>query len=208
MAGKRSFTGNFGGVQGKGDIDLSVDNKEFLAMCERLKYENLVRTADIRRVFAKVAKPVKQTVQQGARASMKTDRRKASKAVRIITLKGGKGVVIGLLNPRKAGNAMAMPPKPTGGVSGIKRNRKRSDRTNQVDGYRGADRAWLLRIINQGTGKDGPRMAGTRGTLKKEAYRGEISAKRFFDRAEPAMKQASANLGTELGKIIEKKAKK
>ena len=206
MARQRSYTGNFSGVQGRFDVNLSVDNREFVEMCERLSYENIVKTSDIRRVFAKVAKPVKQTVQQGARSSMKKDPRKAYKAVRVITLKGGKGVVVGLLNPRKAGNAMAIPSKATGGKSGIRRNRRRSARTNQVDGYRGADRAWLLRIVNQGT-VNGPREAGTRGTLKKTANRGELNAKRFFDRAESGMKQASQSLATELGKIIEKRAK-
>lgn len=206
-SGKRSFTGNFGGVQGRFDVNLSVDNKEFVAMCDRLKYSNMAKDADIRKAFAKVAKPVQQTVRQGARSSMRTDRRKSSRAVRVITLKKGKGVVVGLLDPKKAGNTMAIPQKPTGGRSGIRRNRKRSARTNQVDGYRGADRAWLLRIINQGT-VNGPRKAGTRGTLKKTANRGELSAKRFFDRAEAAMKQASQSLATELGKIIEKRANK
>lgn len=204
MAGKRSYTGNFSGVQGRFDVNLEVDNKEFVAMCERLKYENLVRTADIRKVFAKVAKPVKQTVQQGARASMKKDPRKAWKGVRVITLKGGKGVIVGLLNPRKAGSPTSYLPT-RGGKSGITRNRKRSDRTNQVDGYVGADRSFILRMINQGTEL---RYAGTRDGNMRRANRGKLTAARFFDRAEPAMKQASANLGTELGKIIEKKAKK
>ena len=203
----RSYSGSFGGVQGRFDVNLSVDNREFVEMCERLSYENVVKSSDMRRVFAKVAKPVKRTVQQGARAAMKSDPRKAWKGVRVITLKGGKGVVVGLLNPRKAGNAMAVPTKQNGGKSGIRRNRKRSARTNQVDGYQGADRAWLLRIVNQGT-VNGPREAGTRGTLKKTANRGEITAKRFFDRAEPAMKQASQSLAAELGKIIEKRSKK
>ena len=207
-SGRRSYTGNFRGVQGTGDVNLEVDNREFVAMCERLKYENLVRTSDIRRVFAKVAKPVKQTVQQGARASMKKDPRKAWKGVRVITLKGGMGVVVGLLNPRKAGKTGTWLDFTTkGGKSGITRNRKRTKRTNQVDGYVGADRAFILRIVNQGT-VNGPRTAGTRYKTIKPANRGEITAARFFDRAAPAMKQASANLGTELGKIIEKKAKK
>lgn len=207
MARQRSFTGNFSGVEGRFDVNLEVDNRAFVEMLERLKYQNLVKSSDIRKVFAKVAKPVKVSVQQGARSAMRSDPRKAWKAVRVITLKGGKGVVVGLLNPRKAGNAMSVPSKATGGKSGIRRHRKRSARTNQVDGYQGADRAWLLRIVNQGTGKNGPRMAGTRGTLKKEAYRGEITAKRFFDRAESGMKQASQSLAAELGKIIEKRVK-
>ena len=207
MARQRSFTGNFSGVQGTGDVNLQVDNREFVAMLERLQYQNLVKSSDIRKVFAKVAKPVKVSVQQGARSAMRSDPRKAWKGVRVITLKGGKGVVVGLLNPRKAGNAMVVGSNSTGGRSGIRRKRKRSARTNQVDGYQGADRAWLLRIVNQGT-VNGPREAGTRGTLKKKANRGELTAKRFFDRAESGMKQASQSLAGELGKIIEQKTKK
>lgn len=206
MARQRSLTGNFSGVQGRGDVNLSVDNRDFVKMCERLQYENLVKTSDIRKAFAKVAKPVKRTVQEGARTAMKTDRKKSTKAVRIITLKKGKGVIVGLLNPRKGGKSMGIPDRPDGGRSGIRRNRKRSDRTNQVDGYRGADRAWLLRIVNQGT-VNGSRLAGTRGTLKKTANRGELTAKRFFDRAEGGMRAASQSLAAELGKIIEKRAK-
>jgi hypothetical protein len=75
-----------------------------------------------------------------------------------------------------------------------------------VEGYFGKDRAWILRIINQGT-VNGPRVAGKRGTLKKEANRGELTAKKFFNAAEPAMKQAERQLATELGKIIENVSK-
>lgn len=207
MARQRSYTGNFSGVQGTGDINLQVDNRDFVEMLDRLRYENLVKSSDVRKVFTKVAKPVKQSVQQGARSSMKKDPRKAWKGVRVITLKGGKGVVVGLLNPRKAGNAMAVGSNSTGGKSGIRRKRKRSARTNQVDGYQGADRSFILRIVNQGT-KNGPRDAGTRGTLKKTANRGEITAKRFFDRAASGMQRASQQLSVELGKIIEQKSKK
>lgn len=204
MARQRSYTGNFSGVQGRFDVDLQVDNTQFVEMLERLKYDEMVRTSDIRKVFAKVAKPVKKTVQQGARAAMKSDPRKAWKGVRVITLKGGKGVVVGLLNPRKAGKASSYS-RTKGGRSGITRNRPRSKRTIAMEGYQGADRSFILRMLNQGTDT---RMAGTRGTLKKPANRGALTARRFFDRAEPAMKKASESLATELGKIIEKRAKR
>ena len=205
MARQRSYTGNFSGVQGTGDVNLQVDNRDFVEMLDRLRYENLVKSSDVRKVFAKVAKPVKQSVQQGARSSMKKDPRKAWKGVRVITLKGGKGVVVGLLNPRKAGNAMAVGSNSTGGKSGIRRKRKRSARTNQVDGYRGADRSFILRMLNQGTEK---RIAGTRDGNIRTANRGQLTAKRFFDRAEAGMKKASQSLAQELGKIIEQKSKK
>ena len=206
MAGKRSVTGNFSGVQGRFDINLSVDNTEFVAMCERLRYEGLVRSADIRKVFARVAKPVRVDVQRAARSVLGRDRRKAWKGVRVITLKKGKGVVVGLLNPRKAGN-FGIPPKPTGGKSGIRRHRKRSDRTNKVDAYQGADRSFILRMHNQGTDT---RIAGTRDSvsLSKTANRGRLTAKKFFDRAEAGMQRASQSLAQELGKIIEQKSKK
>ena len=205
MARQRSYTGNFSGVQGTGDVNLQVDNRDFVEMLDRLRYENLVKSSDVRKVFAKVAKPVKQSAQQGARASMKKDPRKAWKGVRVITLKGGKGVVVGLLNPRKAGNAMAVGSNSTGGKSGIRRKRKRSARTNQVDGYQGADRSFILRMHNQGTES---RMAGTRDGNMIAANRGRLSAKRFFDRAASGMQRASQQLSVELGKIIEQKSKK
>lgn len=204
-SGRRSFTGNFGGVQGRFDVNLSVDNKEFVAMCDRLKYSNLAKDADIRKAFAKVAKPVKKSVQQGFRASVKSDPRKALKGVRVITLKGGKGVIVGLLNPRKAGNAMAVGSRSTGGQSGIRRHRKRSERTKQVDGYQGADRSFILRMHNQGTQI---RFAGTRDGNMRRAKRGVLTKKPFFDRAEAGMKQASKSLAEELGKIIENRSKK
>lgn len=205
MARQRSYTGNFSGVQGVGDVNLSVDNREFVEMCDRLRYEGLVRSADIRKVFARVAKPVKVDVQRAARSVLGRDRRKAWKGVRVITLKKGQGVVVGLLNPRKAGNAMAVGGNSTGGRSGITRNRKRSARTNQVDGYQGADRSFILRMHNQGTDT---RMAGSRDGNMREANRGRLTARKFFDRAEAGMQRASQSLAQELGKIIEQKSKR
>jgi hypothetical protein len=205
MARQRSYTGNFSGVQGVGDVNLSVDNREFVEMCDRLRYEGLVRSADIRKVFARVAKPVKVDVQRAARSVLGRDRRKAWKGVRVITLKKGQGVVVGLLNPRKAGNAMAVGGNSTGGRSGITRKRKRSARTNQVDGYQGADRSFILRMHNQGTDT---RMAGSRDGNMREANRGRLTARKFFDRAEAGMQRASKSLAQELGKIIEQKSKK
>lgn len=206
MARQRSYTGNFGGVQGRFDVNLQVDNRQFVEMLERLKYSEMVRTSDIRKVFANVAKPVKKTVQQGARASMKHDPRKAWKGVRVITLKGGKGVIVGLLNPRKAGKASSYS-KTKGGRSGIKRNRNRSKRTIAMEGYQGADRSFILRMLNQGTVQRTANVYPNNLSRRTAANRGRLTARRFFDRAESAMKKASQSLAQELGKIIEKRVK-
>ena len=206
---KRSYTGNFRGVQGKGDINLQVDNRDFVEMLDRLRYENLVKSSDVRKVFANVARPVKKDIQQAARLSMKRDPRKAWKGVRTITLKKGKGVVVGLLDPRKAGKTGTWKDYVTrGGKSGIRRNRKRSDRTNQVDGYEGADRSFILRMLNQGTKRRDAFVGKSYRGGGKAANRGRLTAKKFFDRAEAGMQRASQSLAQELGKIIEQKSKK
>lgn len=172
-------------------------------MLDRLVYSKMVETNDIRKVFRKVMAPVRKVVQDAAKGAIPNDPREAWKGVRVITLKKGAGAVVGLLNPYGGIKSSGIYRKPRGGRSGIIRHRAKSDRTKQVEGYFGKDRAWILRILNQGT-VNGPRMAGTRGTLKKKANRGELTAKKFFNAVEPAMKQAEKNLAVELGKIIDK----
>lgn len=199
QAGRR--TSNFRGVRGQSDIDMSVDNKELVLMLDRLVYAKMIKTNDIRKVFRKVMTPVRKVIQNAAKTAVPNDPRESWRGVRVITLKNGAGAVVGLLNPFGPARSMVLYRKPRGGKSGIIRNRPKSDRTKQVEGYFGKDRAWILRIVNQGTTS---RFAGTRGTLKHEAYRGVISAKKFFRASEPAMKQAERSLATELGKMIEK----
>lgn len=192
--------------QGAFDVDFSIENKEVLLMLDRLVYSKMVQTNDIRKVFRKVMAPVRKAVQGSAKQAIPNDPREAWKGVRVITLKKGAGAIAGLLNPYGEIKSSGLFRRPRGGKSGIIRNRAKSDRTKQVEGYFGKDRAWILRIINQGT-VNGPRVAGKRGTLKKEANRGELTAKKFFNAAEPAMKQAERQLATELGKIIENVSK-
>ena len=189
------------------DVDMSVDYKDVVLMLDRLVYSKMVEANDVRKLFRIVMAPVRKSVQQSARQAIPNDPRDSYKGMRVITLKKGAGAVFGLLNPFSSAKSMYLYRKPRGGKSGIIRNREKSDRTKQVEGYYGKDRAWILRILNQGT-VNGPRKAGTRGTLKKEANRGTITAKKFFNAAAPAMKQAEKALAVELGKLIEKESKK
>lgn len=191
---------------GVGDVDMSVDYKDVVLMLDRLVYAKMVEQKDIRKVFRKVMAPLRKAVQNAAKAAMPNDPRQAWKGVRVITLKKGAGAVVGLLDPNGSARSSVLYRKPRGGRSGILRNRAKSDRTRQVEGYHGKDRAWILRIVNQGT-VNGKRYAGTRGTLKKEANRGTLTAAKFFRAAEPAMKQAEQMLGKELERIIENVAK-
>ena len=188
---------------------MSIDNTEFVEMCERLRYEGLVRSADIRKVFARVAKPVKVDVQKTFRSLVKSDPRKTWMGVRIITLKKGKGVVVGLLNPRKAsGRKYTDRYYIRGGKSGIIRNRDVSRKTIANREYFGSDRSFILRMLNQGTKKRIANVYDNDLTSRSEANRGALTALRFFDRAEAGMQRASQSLAQELGKIIERKSKK
>lgn len=63
------------------------------------------------------------------------------------------GATVSLNNPKsgRSGKVIRASITRTGGASGILRHRKRSERTEQVDGYWGKDRAMILRFINKGT---------------------------------------------------------
>lgn len=205
MAGGRR-TSNFVGVSGQGDVNLSVDNSQLVLMLDRLVYAEMIKTNDVRRVFRKVMAPVRKAVMNAAKGAMPNDPRNAWQGVRLITLKKGAGAVVGLLDQNGPVKSLRLHRKPRGGKSGIVRHRAKSDRTKTVESYFGKDRAWILRIVNQGT-VNGQRYAGTRGTLKTPANRGTITAKKFFRVAEPATKQAETSLANELGMMIQKVSK-
>jgi hypothetical protein len=71
-------------------------------------------------------------------------------AVKMVVYRDGNG---GMLNILDRGDAkrLALYKKPNGGVSGIRRRRYVSPETKRSRGYRGADRAFILRFINSGT---------------------------------------------------------
>ena len=187
---------------------MSVDYKEVIDMLERLMYSNMSVSKDLRAAYRKVVRPVKKDVQNEFKSMFPNDPRQSYKGVRIITLRKALGVVVGLLNQRKAGKPSTYK-KPRGGRSGIIRNRPKSDRTKRVEGYQGGDRAWIMRILNQGT-VNGPRSAyvGDEGRgIGRKANRGTITAKKFFRKGESSMKNAEKAFAEELKKIIEKTSK-
>jgi hypothetical protein len=90
----------------------------------------------------------------------------------------------------------------TGGVSGIRRVRKVSQRTREINGYRGVNRAFILRFQNSGTGQ----RTTNRGKIRP-ANRGSISAKMFFPAtANPAIEEAGRNLVASIEKMLQEKA--
>ena len=125
------------------------------------------------------------------------DPRGAYKAVKMMVYRGGgrssEGGNISILN---AGGAKSMgldKPRRKGVASGITRKRPISDRTKQIRGYRGRDRAFILRFLNQGTDMRETRF-GRRGRLPVGDFFGRISG--------TAMKGANERLTSRIEKLI------
>lgn len=94
--------------------------------------------------------PERKYVRNAAKAAMGKDPGRAYMAVKMVVYRDGNG---GMLNILDRGDAkrLALYKKPNGGVSGIRRRRYVSPETKRSRGYRGADRAFILRFINSGT---------------------------------------------------------
>lgn len=179
------------------DVVLSADIKEPMAMLARMKYEKMAKKKDIRKEIRKVLGPARKALQVKARGVMKSDPRQAYKAIKMVTYKDANGGNVSILNRKQAVRSMGIEPKPDGGVSGIRRKRKVSERTHQVRGYRGSDRAFILRFINSGT-------IGRHTETGTSAYRGAIAARNFFSpSAEAEMNKAAEELSPRLLKLIQ-----
>lgn len=166
-------------------------------MLARMKYDKMAKKKDIRKEIRKAITPARKALQNAARSAIRNDPHQAYKAIKIVTYKDANGGNISILNRKGAVRSMGVEPKPNGGVSGIRRKRKVSKRTKQVRGYRGADRAFILRFINSGT-------IGRHTETGTSAYRGAIAARNFFaPSAEAEMKKAAGELSPRLLKLIQ-----
>lgn len=183
------------------DVILSTDMKAVVAMLERMEYNEVVKTKDIRKEVRKTLRPAQKELQNTAKGALASDPKKAHKAVKMSTYRDGNGGNISILNKRTAAKKMSLTNASTGGVSGIKRNYV-SKVTKRTRGYIGADRAFILRFINSGTQArhtTARRMFG----MKKSAYRGFISARNFFGpKAESELKKSERALSDRIVKLI------
>ena len=114
------------------------------------------------------------------------------------------GGSISILNRKnaKGGGSYEPPRKGTSDPFGRGGNRvPRSQRTQQVMSYQGADRAFILRFLNAGTDV---RDAGTRGG-RLSGNRGRIEPRNFFaTSSQKAMEQAAEQLDRLIEELIKK----
>lgn len=170
---------------------------------EALLMSNPEMEKRVQGLIRKVLLAARRTVAQAAQGKMRSDPRQAYKAVKSSVYRQILGGSVSILNRRRSsggGSSYEPPRKLRQGQRGGNRV-PRSQRTQDVMSYEGADRAFILRFLNAGTDE---RFAGTRnGGLS--GRRGRIAPRNFFaDSSHTAMQKAAAELSTLIDDMIKK----
>lgn len=141
---------------------------------------------------------------------MKADPRQAYRAVRSTVYRQILGGNVNILQKKKAGAPHELPsPSSRTGRGGNRR--ERSDRTKSLQSYWGADRGFVLRFLNAGTGdrhiknfkKSDRRTADRWNSNPNTGNRGSISARNWFGSAsQQALQKAAANMTAMVEQLI------
>ena len=149
----------------------------------------------VRKLITQEIAKARAAISQSARGSLRTDPRDAYKAVRRSVYKSILGGQVNILNPKGGASSSGSPYRPqrkldTNPHQRGGNRRKRSARTDQVDGYVGKDRGFILRFVNSGT------------TTRQTRYgnRGSIAARNFMASAGQRELEAAAE---RLGALID-----
>ena len=169
----------------------------------------------IRQTLAKVRKSLQGDARSGL--DMKSDPRNAYKAVRMAVYRRLFGGQVNILQSRKAhGGRLYEPPRRgTSDPKGRGGNRAlRSGRTEQLMSYQGADRGFILRFLNAGTGDRAIHSMGNKSlrtgsvsVIKTKSIggnRGAIAARNWFgQRSQQELERAASNLDKMIDDIIQ-----
>lgn len=158
---------------------------------ERLLIENPEMTRKVQAIIRKVIKQARASVQNRAATVLKNDPRKAALAVRSSVYRAVLGGQVNILNPRHASMAGTYTRRHTliPGQRGGNRI-PRSDATERMDSYYGADRAFILRWIDSGTAQ----------RTSRYGNHGAISARRWFG---PASTNALENASEQFVQMLD-----
>lgn len=129
----------------------------------------------------------------------------ASGVLRHQAKEGNRGYV-GINQPRgRISSRLRVVNDPTGGKSGIRRNRTISDRTKQINEYFGPDRHFILRFLEFGTDVRTAKPSGPtgRGSMATYGKRGNISPRSFMHSVASDMELAAQQLGHTLIGYVE-----
>lgn len=156
--------------------------EERIRQFQNLATDNPVMGQRIREAIKATLRIVQKQLQSEAHTGldMKSDPRKAYKAVRMAVYRKIFGGQVNILSKRKVGimHFYAPPrklddsPNQRGG-----NRRKRSERTTTMMSYQGSDRGMILRWLNDGTYESNPRSTryGSRGSIAPRGWFGRAS---------------------------------
>jgi hypothetical protein len=172
---------------------------------EALMMSNPEMEKRVQKLVRQVLMTVRRAVAQQAKGAMKSDPRQAYKAVKTAVYRQILGGSVSILNKRHASSRTAYEPPRTLRPGQRGGNRvPRGTRTDDVMHYGGADRAFILRFINQGTTD---RTAGNRGG-RLTGNRGHIRARNFFTpSSHAAMRRAAEQLQQLIDELIKNEIK-
>ena len=190
-------------------INLEFDNAVVMrqkAALESMLVSNPDTAANIRKLITQEIAKARVAISQSAKGAMASDPRQAYKAVRRSVYKSILGGQVNIFNPRggasSSGSSFAKArkldnhPHQRGG-----NRRKRSARTDQVDGYVGKDRGFILRFVNSGISKPRQTRYGNRGVIPARNWL-PTSGQREL---EAAAERLSALIDKELVKMMSEK---
>jgi hypothetical protein len=148
-------------------------------MLGQLMTSNPDMASTIRKIFREVLKEARKNLSNDAKNYLKSDPRKAARAVKFSVYKTVFGGNLSILQKRR-GSAGAKyelirqrkldeNPKQRGG-----NRRERFEKRNRLDYYFGADRGFILRFISSGTVRRNSRF-GNRGSIRQTNWFGHVA---------------------------------
>ena len=190
-------------------INLEFDNAVVMrqkAALESMLVSNPDTAANIRKLITQEIAKARVAISQSAKGAMASDPRQAYKAVRRSVYKSILGGQVNIFNPRGGASSSGSSfvkarkldnhPHQRGG-----NRRKRSARTDQVDGYVGKDRGFILRFVNSGISKPRQTRYGNRGVIPARNWLATSGQKDL----EAAAERLSALIDKELVKMMSEK---
>ena len=190
-------------------INLEFDNAVVMrqkAALESMLVSNPDTAANIRKLITQEIAKARAAISQSAKGAMASDPRQAYKAVRRSVYKSILGGQVNIFNPRggasSSGSSFAKArkldnhPHQRGG-----NRRKRSARTDQVDGYVGKDRGFILRFVNSGISKPRQTRYGNRGVIPARNWLATSGQREL----EAAAERLSVLIDKELVKMMSEK---
>lgn len=191
---------NFGNIE----VDGFVEQQKAL---DRLMMSNPDVVKRVQGLIREVLVDARKNLGEDAKQAMKSDPRNAYKAVKTAVYKRILGGNVSILSKRRAtGGTSSYEPQRTLRPGQRGGNRvPRGERTQQLMGYEGSNRSFVLRFLNEGTGD---REAGTRGG-RLHGNRGSIAPRNWFGQhAGQEMEKAAQKLTDLIGLMIQEEFNK